>query len=295
MEKKDYIATLQELLQGRNEDFDHSNRIALIRHADNRKEKQIFDQTYKGALLELYRADHKLFMEYQRGQSKGRFENEEFIVTTLGVNSTLTRFLAVYRIKGVKPDPADPNKYVILDLEEVSEFNMLRERIVFDWGKGTVAWKQDFRKQIKRVVFIDEGLYTDKGYPVFKSYSDTILTFPELKAIIENDDEEWKNRLTAVNCIYLIQDRNNGKQYVGSTYGKGGIWSRWQCYVDTKGHGNNAELQKALEKDADYAARNFHWCILETMPIYITEDEAIDRENLYKRKFMTREFGYNKN
>lgn len=295
MEQKNYIATLQELLQGRNEDFDRSKHIALIRHADNRKEKQIFDKTYKGSLLDLYRADRELFIAYQSGQEKGRFEKEEFVVTTLGINSTLTRFLAVYRVKSVKPDPADPDKFVILDLEEMPEFNMLSERIVFDWGKATVSWKQDFRKQIKYVQAIDEGLYSDKGYPYFKSYADTLLTFPELKAIFENEDPEWKSKLTAVNCIYLIQDRQNGKQYVGSTYGKEGIWGRWKCYVDTTGHGNNIELKKLLEKAPEHAIKHFQWCILETLSIHIPVDEARARETLYKKKFMTREFGYNKN
>lgn len=296
MEQKNYIATLQELLQGRNEDFDRSKHIALIRHADNRKEKQIFDKTYKGSLLDLYRADRELFIAYQSGQEKGRFEKEEFVVTTLGINSTLARFLAVYRVKSVKPDPADPDKFVILDLEEMPEFNMLSERIVFDWGKAAVSWKQDYRKQIKYVQAIDEGLYSDKGYPYFKSYADTLLTFPELKAIFENEDPEWKSKLTAVNCIYLIQDRQNGKSYVGSTYNAKGIWNRWKEYVETEGHGNNVGLKAELQADANYAEKNLQWSILEIFQIGWPEMQAIERETLYKRKLASYEpLGYNKN
>ncbi len=295
MEKKDYIATLQELLQGRNEEFDNCRDIALVRHADSRKDRAIAGVVFKESLYDMYRFQKSRFMCYQSGQLKGSFDRFKYIVTSLGEKGTTSRFLTVYRIKSISADPRKPETDVILDLEEVPEFATLSERIVFDWGKATVSWKQDFRKQIKPVLRIDEGIHDANGVPQFISYADTMLTFPEMTAIFQNEDEEWKSRLTAVNCIYLIQDRNNGKQYVGSTYGKGGIWGRWQCYVDTKGHGNNAELQKVVEKDAEYAVRNFHWCILETLPIYITDDEAIDRENLYKRKFMTRQYGYNKN
>ena len=42
-------------------------------------------------------------------------------------------------------------------------------------------------------------------------------------------------------------------------------------------------------------AQHFQWCILEIMYLGVTEEYAIERENLYKRKFMTREFGYNNN
>ena len=46
---------------------------------------------------------------------------------------------------------------------------------------------------------------------------------------------------------------------------------------------------------AKYAEKYFQWCILETMPLKILPDQAIDRESLYKRKFGTRDFGHNNN
>lgn len=40
---KDYIALIQDLLKGRNEEFDNADpkRVKLIRHRDNREEKII--------------------------------------------------------------------------------------------------------------------------------------------------------------------------------------------------------------------------------------------------------------
>ena len=55
------------------------------------------------------------------------------------------------------------------------------------------------------------------------------------------------------------------------------------------------ELKKCVEADSKYAEKNFQWCILETLPIKVLEDQAIERESLYKRKLGTRTHGLNKN
>ena len=55
------------------------------------------------------------------------------------------------------------------------------------------------------------------------------------------------------------------------------------------------DLIPLLLKDPNYAKKNFQWCILETLPLSILGEQAIDRESLYKRKFGTRDFGYNNN
>lgn len=83
--------------------------------------------------------------------------------------------------------------------------------------------------------------------------------------------------------------------YVGSTYNTKGIWGRWTRYAETGGHGDNKDLKMLLAQDETYGKKYFQWCILETLPLKILEEQAIDRESLYKRKFGTREFGNNNN
>ena len=53
---KDYIVFIQDLLSGRNEEFDNADkkRIRLIRHKDNRKEKIIDGKKYSNSLFDLY-------------------------------------------------------------------------------------------------------------------------------------------------------------------------------------------------------------------------------------------------
>ncbi len=55
------------------------------------------------------------------------------------------------------------------------------------------------------------------------------------------------------------------------------------------------ELKKCIDVDPKYAEKYFQWCILETLPIKILEEQAIERESLYKRKLGTIGHGNNNN
>ena len=82
------------------------------------------------------------------------------------------------------------------------------------------------------------------------------------------------NKLTAVKGIYVISDLSTGRLYVGSAYQEGnGIWGRWKRYVETNGTCDNKLLKELVDKDPDYARKNFQWGILQTCPLRITEEE----------------------
>ena len=121
-----------------------------------------------------------------------------------------------------------------------------------------------------------------------------LLIYIELTLILEKEYPEWKKMLSAVNCIYIITDKKTGKNYIGSTYGKEGIWGRWKEYAKTGGHGNNVTLQKLYDQDNSYP-NNFSWSILETLSISISSYEAINIEKCYKQKLGTLAFGLNNN
>ena len=54
---------------------------------------------------------------------------------------------------------------------------------------------------------------------------------------------------------------------------------------------------EAMKQDADYGLKHFQWSILEVLPLNITADQAVDRENLHKQKLVSRHkaTGYNEN
>ena len=130
----------------------------------------------------------------------------------------------------------------------------------------------------------------------FESYEKTILDFQMLNEIIRNPEanRDWERKLSAVAGVYIITDRKTGKQYVGSASGEnGGIWGRWSNYIHTK-HGGNIRLKEIIEKDPRYY-QDFQFSILEVLPLRWNSQDVLEREELYKRKLMTREFGYNNN
>lgn len=294
MERKDFIATIQELLKGRNEEFDKADveRIRLIRHKDSRKEKIIGGKSYETSLYDIYLYENEAFMTYQSEQLVKKFKNVDYLVSFIGEESTSSRFVGVYKNNGIlQMLPDDKGEaYARFDIQEIPGFELLKERVIIDWN-NPVQWLQHYNEM--PVIRIDRGLM-ENNLPVFVRYEDVVLNYIQLKTIINSNNPEWKSRLESCNCIYLILDKSNGKQYVGTTYNTKGIWGRWSEYAKT-GHGDDVELKKCIESDPKYAEKNFQWCILETLPIKILPEQAIERESLYKRKLGTRIYGHNKN
>lgn len=292
---KNWITTIQVLLNGRNDEFDAADkkRVRLIRHKDNRKVKIIDGKEYTNSLYDIYLNDNEVFMNYQSEQVKKRFMDVDYIVAFIGEEGVASRFVGVYRNMGLIKEIGDYNDEVLakFDFQEVGGFELLKERVIIDW-RNPVSWLQNYINEMP-VVRIDRGLKED-NIPVFSRFEDVLLDYHQLSHIFETNNIEWKSKLESCNCIYLILDKSNGKQYVGSTYNKQGIWGRWAQYAAT-GHGGDKDLKPLLEADPNYARKNFQWCILETLPLKILEEHAIDRESLYKRKFGTRDFGYNNN
>ena len=294
MERKDFIATIQELVKGRNEEFDKADveRIRLIRHKDSRKEKIIGGKSYETSLYDIYLYENEAFMTYQSEQLVKKFKNVDYLVSFIGEESTSSRFVGVYKNNGIlQMLPDDKGEaYARFDIQEIPGFELLKERVIIDWN-NPVQWLQHYNEM--PVIRIDRGLM-ENNLPVFVRYEDVVLNYIQLKTIINSNNPEWKSRLESCNCIYLILDKSNGKQYVGTTYNTKGIWGRWSEYAKT-GHGDDVELKKCIESDPKYAEKNFQWCILETLPIKILQEQAIERESLYKRKLGTRIYGHNKN
>lgn len=297
---KDYIISIQDLLKGwnRNSDFDKVNesRIKLVRHyrRDVQPDSFIYNK-YNGSVYKLYRTDYALFKEWQSEQSDSIMKNVDYLVVFLAEEGCECRFIGVYRNYG--PKRATGNGVSEYTIEEVEGFEGLKDKVVIDWGKGTRSWMQNWQstKNVRRI----DPVNTGNDIPYFIRYEDVILSFSQLQKVVE--DKEWKSKLESLNCVYMILDKETGKQYVGVTYKdmkqgiKNGILGRWTEYAKT-GHGNNKLLVALLaEKGISYADQNFQWTILETLPLNVTPKVAIDRESLYKKKFGTREHGYNEN
>ncbi|MBF0694662.1 MAG: GIY-YIG nuclease family protein [Flavobacterium sp.] len=266
------MITIQELLFNRG--LDKNSKIKMIRHKDSRLD-----------LYELYKSNRSEFLAYQNSQSKDVFKGVEYIVSFVGEENLLSRFIGVYKI--LKTEKIISDRFVY-EMEEVFGFEDLKERVIVKWTNA-ISWHQ-YIKNLMEVIQIHPGLH----YKQFTDYTDFILNYRELKEIVQNQYSDWKKMLAATKGIYLIHDTLSGKLYVGSAYGAEGIWGRWREYINTNGHGGNKQLKNLVDLDLNHA-ENFQFSILMLLPRTITADEAIKKERLFKNKFGTNSFGLNSN
>ena len=241
---------------------------------------------------------------YQQCQSKPVFRCCNYVVSFLGLERMKAKFIGVYKVKDEEPlkrKPLPENYHyppVVEDdgyfykLEKVSGFEDLEDRVIIEWGNG-IQWAQWLDEKKAKEVF--EILPPGYVRP-FPGYFDFILEFDKLREIVNSPDSnrEWHTALSAVAGVYLIVDTKTGNQYVGSAYGEDGIIGRWTQYAKNR-HGGNKKLKKLLHKHNSTYAETFSFSVLETLPKNWTDQEVIDRENLWKNKLGSRVFGLNLN
>jgi hypothetical protein len=275
------MITVQELLFNRG--VNKEDKVKLVRHKDARTD-----------LYNHYRKNKEIFFKYQQQQAKEVFSGVDYIVSFIGEAGVQSRFVGVFKVVGCrilkekKLSVVDSFYQIEYDFEEVSGFEDLKERVIVKWN-NPISWHQWIKNEME-VIEIHPGLH----YKQFNDYTDFILSFIELKEIINNEYNDWKRMLSAVKGIYLIHDTKTGKLYVGSAYGEDGMWGRWKNYVSSNGHGGNKKLKELVEKRKGYSDY-FEFSILMLLPKSITPDEAIEKEKLFKLKFGTNSFGLNSN
>jgi hypothetical protein len=288
-----HIINIKELLKGRNNDFDNSKKIKFIRHSIDNDELHYQNKNFSGSLEQLYQFDYNEFIDFQNEQKVKYFKNVEYIVSFIGEEMSEARFIGVFKNQNYKDKNYElQNKEsAIFNFQEVSGFEALKERVIIDWAKDR-SWHLWYHKNEKYVIRIDDG-FKSNNIPHFTRYEDVLLSYDELKKIIDTNNPEWKAKLEACNCVYLILDKSNGKQYVGVTYKdtsngwKAGIWNRWSEYAKT-GHGNDKKLKELCDDNPNYAKAFFQWSILEILPINVIPKVATSRETIYKEKLGTR-------
>lgn len=159
-------------------------------------------------------------------------------------------------------------------------------------GQNRVLKLENYYEDIAVFEILSE-VYTGEQ---FCGYEKINHHFHLLESVFKANKSDWRSALQSIKGIYLITDQSNGKRYVGSAYGEGGIWSRWACYIGT-GHGWTDELTKLIKKEGiQYARRNFKFALLEFQSMMADDKTIIKREGYWKDVLLTRgDYGYNKN
>ncbi len=270
--------------------FDPTLATTLVRHQDRRY-----------PVPELRR--HDWLEHYQSYQSKPKFHGVDQIVSFYGLSGTRAGFYGVYKVLGYRSASEGPTltscdwsqewrqkSQFFYDLERDPQFDNLRDRLIIDWGPGTLAWVQKLSN--KPVL---EILAPGRRLPSFVDYLEFSLTHAELKDLFENEEahRDWQVPLSAVAGIYLVLAQGSGDLYIGSAYGASGIWGRWRNYATT-GDGGNAQLRDLIRRDPCYPAK-FRFSVVQILPKTMASEEVLQREALYKLKLGTRATGLNSN
>ena len=182
------------------------------------------------------------------------------------------------------------------ELQEVDEYKKYVGRVILSFHRyqgmrGRAYYLENYIDEFELTEILPAS-YSGERFP---GYEHINHDFNILEPIFKSERSDWKAALSSVKGVYLISDKRNGKQYIGSAYGDMGIWSRWACYIGT-GHGWNDELTALIdEKTIGYARKNFHFSLLEVMSMTTSDKTILDRESHWKHVLLTGEFGYNKN
>lgn len=264
-------------------------RTKLLRHS---LKNAGFRLSYESGYLE----------SYQALQSKNFFNGCDYVLSFVSEMGSSAKFMGCYKV-GEKsllatqvefpPDfPAmdliDEDIYYF-ELEKVDSLKKYEMRLIIDWGKAAISWQQ-WAKNEKEIIAIQ-----NQARLAFTGFEDMILTHQELTEIVKDKTlyENWHAALSAVYAIYLITDRQTGKQYVGSAYGGEGLLGRWRSYVETKHGGNKGIIEAINVNPSQY--QHFQFSVLQIIPKSATAEEVIAMENRHKQKLLSREFGMNQN
>lgn len=263
-------------------------KVKLIRHS-------LSDDDFRNCF------DKNMIRAYTSVQKPGFSKGYEYWCVFIGGEHTTARFYACYRVHGSAPDTPDlkPKGFPVAawfhgnlayyDLEPVSELSEYKNRLVIEWGKGTLAWHQ--KGTTEKVVKAIES----KTERPFVGYENVILSYTALKEVVENKEDYrlWQEALRNVYAVYLIVDMKSGQQYVGSAYGTDGLLGRWREYASSL-HGNNKLMKELLDvQPAQF--NHFQFSILQVLPKTKIPDEVIHVETIWKKKLGTLVHGLNAN
>lgn len=251
-------------------------KVHLASHPDT--DKNPLDYFFRGE-----------FKKWQEDQNRKNFE-KEYILSFIEIDKNKWIYAGVYKKLSVEKLKNGRYNYKT----ELTDFsNDLIGRLIIKYTRNSQNVYLHLDKIINKLIpteILEEKLTVKQ----FGGFENVNISFENLKTIFNQNDKSWESALSSVKGIYLIVDKNNGKQYVGSAYGKNAFWNRWSDYVKN-GHGNDKTLKALIKQNGYDYANNYQFSILEVRASNTSDEDIIRRENHWKEVLLTREFGYNNN
>lgn len=294
----------------KNFELEHSNQLILLQDIlpldDLKKEGQVILVRHFGPnLKEMLKKD--LVEEYQSFQRMPAFKKAKYLVSFTAEPNNQAKLFGVFQVNGIKEkvelptyseslhafcDPQNRDIDFFLLLSRDQRFSKYDGRLIINWVVPRGWYNTYGEVKNKPVVKITPRNFVDE----FPGLMKINISFSELKMIIENPEShsKWYESLTKLQAVYLIMDKRTGNQYVGTTFGKDGLWQRWETYVKGGFTGGNTMLERLKQSDS-YFYQGFQYSILEVLPRNANQAECTSAESLWKEKLGTRAFGLNMN
>lgn len=240
----------------------------------------------------LYEFIRGKFKEYQEKQNSPNF-NRKYIFSLIYYRKDEWIFAGIYEKLSVKKKEEKKYKY---DTKLLNNYEDLIGRLVLHFLKPHPQNTYMTMERVFNELEIVELLHDKVMLEEFPGFENVDISYSELKYIIESEDDSWKSALSNMQGIYLISDIDNGKLYVGASYGENAFWQRWTEYAKN-GTGGNKKLKIMLEENGINYKHNFRYSILEVYSKQTKTEKYIqEREKYWKKVLLTRgEFGYNLN
>jgi hypothetical protein len=156
------------------------------------------------------------FEQGQSEQSQKHFECDHVLsLINLG-NSKRWLFVGVYRVDSV--EDAKGSSGFSYSLERLPGLEHLEGRAVIDFPKffrASYLVGANYEDQLIVNAIREEKM----SIAEFPGFNGIRLSFEMLASIIRQDNPSWRAALANIAGVYVIVDREIGKQYVGSAYG----------------------------------------------------------------------------
>jgi len=238
--------------------------------------------------LDVFIRDRNEWADWQRYRGSKDEWTREYIFTLIKFHNNWI-FGGIFKIIG---------KYqTYYDVELTEQYDSLIGRLIISGvpnnrGRGRSYYLETYFDTFE-VNMILQDVYDGQEFP---GYENINISFKSLEHIFRIQKSDWKLALSNLKGVYLINDLNTNKKYVGSAYNGQGIWSRWSEYIQN-GHGGNKLLKKLMkEKGLQYAKNNYQFSLLEFRSMKTDDVDIINRESFWKRVLNTKgNFGYNDN
>ena len=235
----------------------------------------------------------------EKGKSS-RLDGYDYLVSFVQYNIYGRNFFVfggIYKVEIAKPEHYEIGGYNISLLDNkdtIGELlNKYRKRLVVKLDENLgINFELTYEAVVKKNIELFE-VFPDITIEKFNGYQNVSLMYKDLKIAL--NDPTWIGALKNVKAVYVITDTSNGKLYIGSAYGTGGLLNRWNKYVANL-TGENKEFEVLVkEKGESYIPNNFKYSILEIFDTKTKDEYILERENYWKNVFETRKFGMNWN